>query len=91
MDLLLNELLILYLRYYTHRSGACNASSSQSPQDERNVTDMIKYFNYQSPLLRNTNIFEWWDKQAESDLKRVANVAHALPVTQAYVEKFCWV
>ena len=45
-------------------SDACNASSSQLPRDEVNVTEMIKCFNH--PLLRNTNIFELWDKQAKS-------------------------
>ena len=30
----------------------------------------------------------WWDNQAESDLKRVANVALAFPVTQASVNFF---
>ena len=37
---------------------ACTASSSQSPQDEQNVTGMIKCFNNPAGLLRNTNIFE---------------------------------
>ena len=68
-------------------SDACNASSSQEPRDEQNVTQMIKCFNSQACLLKYTNIFEWWNKQAESDLKRVANVALALLVPQASVER----
>ena len=59
-------------------SDESNASTSHSPLDEQNVTEM-----------RNTNIFRWWDKQEESDLKRVANVAPALPVTHASVESRC--
>ena len=66
---------------------ACNASSSQSSRNKQNVTEMIKCFNNQVRLLGNTNIFEWWDNKAKSDLKRVANVALALPVTQARVER----
>ena len=68
-------------------SNACNASSSQSPRGEQNVTDMIEYFNNQARLLRNTNKFGWRHKQAESSLKRIVNVALALPVTQASVER----
>ena len=64
--------------------GAC---SSQLRQDEQNVTEMIKCFNNQAHLLRNTKIFEWWDKQAELDPKCVANAALALPFTQAGSEK----
>ena len=59
----------------------CNPSSSQSPRDEQNVTEMIKCFNNRAHLLWNTNIFKWWEKQAVSDLKLVAKVALALPVT----------
>ena len=67
-------------------SNACNASSSQSPRDEQNVTEIIKCFSNQARLLSNINIFEWWDKPAESNLKRVANFAFVLHVTQASVE-----
>ena len=55
--------------------GACNASSSQSLQNEQNVTKMIKCFNNQAHFPRNTNIFEWSGKQAES-----VDVTLALPV-----------
>ena len=55
--------------------------------DESNVTEMIKCFSNQVRLFRNTNIFEWWNKQAESDLRWVAIVALVLPVTQASVER----
>ena len=43
---------------------ACDARSSRSPQDERNVTEMIKCFNNQAYPFKNTieYIFEWWDK-----------------------------
>ena len=58
-----------------------------SPRDKQNVTEMIKCFNNQGHLPKKTNIFEWWDKQAESKLQPVANAAIALPVTQASVEK----
>ena len=60
--------------------------SHRSPRDEQNVTEMIKCFNNQTRL-RNTCMFEWWDKQAESDVKRDANAALASPVTQASVER----
>ena len=53
---------------------ACNASSSQSPRNEQNVTETINCFNNQVRLLRNINILEWWEKQAESDHKGVANL-----------------
>ena len=39
-------------------SNAYNASSSQSSRDEKNGTEMIKCFNNQARLLRNTNITE---------------------------------
>ena len=39
-------------------SDACNASSSQSPRSEQNVTEMIKCFNNQAHLFRTTNILE---------------------------------
>ena len=68
-------------------SDACNASSSQSSRDEQNVTETIKCFNSQARILRNTDILEWWDKQAKCDVKRVANVALALPVLQASIER----
>ena len=68
-------------------SDACNASSSQSPRDEQIVTETIKCFHDQARLLRNTNIFEWSDKQAGSNFKRVANAGLALPVTQGSVER----
>ena len=61
--------------------GACGASLSP-PRNEQNVIEMIKCFNNQARLLRIINTFEWWDKQAVSDLKRTANVAPAIPVTQ---------
>ena len=63
-------------------SDACNATSPQLSRDEQNVTKMIKCSNNQPRLPKNTNIFEWWDKEAESDLRRVANVALASIVTQ---------
>ena len=66
----------------------CNASSSQSPQDEQNSTEIIKCFNNQACLHRKTNISEWWDNQAETNLRRVANGALASPVSQASVKKF---
>ena len=50
-------------------SNACNASPLQSPRNERNVTEMIKCYSNQVRLLRNTNLFKWWDKHAESDFK----------------------
>ena len=65
-------------------SYACNASSSQSPREEQNVTKIIKCFSNQTRLFWNSNIFEWQDKQAEFDLKCVAL---ALPVAQARVER----
>ena len=68
-------------------SDACNASLSQSPRNEQNVTEMIECFNNQACLIRNTYVFEWWNKQAESDIERVANVALALKVTQGSVEE----
>ena len=64
---------------------ACNSSSSQSPRDEQNITEMIEWFNNQIRLLGKTKIFQWWNKQAESDLENVATAT--LPVTQASVER----
>ena len=43
-------------------SDPCNASSSQSPRDKQNETEMIKRFKNQARLLKSNNRFEWWDK-----------------------------
>ena len=59
-------------------SDACNACSSQSPREEQNVVGVIKCFNNQVRLFKNFNIFKWWNKQAESDLKCITNVALVL-------------
>ena len=40
-------------------SDGCNANLSQSPWVEQNETEMVKYFNNQTSLLKSTNIFEW--------------------------------
>ena len=55
--------------------------------DMRKIKQITGCFNNQVRLLRNTNISKWWDKQAEINLKRVVNVALALPVTQGSVER----
>ena len=68
-------------------SDAYNASSSQSPRDEQNITEMTKSFHSQSRLHRNTNIFECWDKQLQTVLKHVTNVILALTVTQPSAKK----
>ena len=77
-DLLLHAVLILLMRYSPFWLRVMSA--------HHNYHDMSKCFNNQSRFFRNTNIFEWWDKQAESDLKRVANVILTLPISQASVE-----
>ena len=48
---------------------------------------MIKCFNNQARLFRSTKRFGWWNNQAESYLKHVANVAFALPVIQASLKR----
>ena len=68
-------------------SNAHNAKSSTLPPNERNVRQMVQRFNNQARLPRSTNVFEWWDKQSDSELKQVANVAIALLVTQASFER----
>ena len=86
MGLLLHTGMILLMRYLPLWVRA-NATSSSLPCDEQNVSEMIKCLSNQAHLLRNTNIFEWWYKQAESDLKRFIKIALASPVTLASVEK----
>ena len=64
------------------------ASSSQSPRGDKEIVEAIKQFNNHTRFPRKTdNIFEWWNKQPESDLKRITNIALALTVTQASVER----
>ena len=67
---------------------ACNASSSQ---DEQNVTEIIKGYNNQASLLRNTNTSEWWGKQAESNLKHVANIVLAYQLLKPALKELFWV
>jgi len=70
-------------------SDACSANTSQSSstRHEQNVIEMINSFKNQARLRKDADVFEWWKNQAESDLKQVAAVALALPVTQASVER----
>ena len=62
----------------------CNTSLSQSLRDKQKVTEMIKCSNNHACPTRNTNMFEWWDKQVKSDFKRAA---FALLITRARFER----
>ena len=66
-------------------SDACSAS--ESSREEKEVEDMIKLFDNHNRLQKNTNIFDWWNKQPDSNFKSIANIALAQPVTQASVER----
>ena len=66
-------------------SDACSAS--ESSREGKEVEDMVKLFDNHNRLQKNTNVFDWWNKQPDSNFKSIANIALALPVTQASVER----
>ena len=51
------------------------------------IRDDMKKLCESPRLPKNTDIFQWWDSQQHSELREVAKVAIALPVSQASVER----
>lgn len=51
------------------------------------VRKALEYFNNCTRLERSKNVFNWWHKNPHRDLKTLAEVALALPVTQVSVER----
>lgn len=54
---------------------------------ESDVAEHIKMFAKASRINKKECIFQWWHNQQDSALKSLAEVAVALPVTQASVER----
>ncbi|XP_064115089.1 uncharacterized protein LOC135221196 [Macrobrachium nipponense] len=66
-------------------SDVSRATDTASKESE--VAEHIKMFAKASRISKNECIFQWWHYQQESALKNLAEVAVALPVTQASVER----
>ena len=51
------------------------------------MAEHLQMFGKASRISKNECIFQWWHYQPESSIKKLAEVAIALPVTQASVER----
>lgn len=58
-----------------------------SEEEKTNIENSLIEFNKFPRVNRKEDIIQWWSKHASEDLKMLANVALALPVTQVSVER----
>lgn len=67
-------------------------STACAAKDWSKVAESLRVFISTSRINKTEDIFQWWDSQPESALKWLAEVALALPVTQASVgQTVAWV
>ena len=61
--------------------------AANTANKETEVAEHLKMFAKGSRISKSECIFQWWHYQQESIIKKLAEVAIALPVTQASVER----